>query len=62
MTVIKKYTKKDGSAAYQFNAYLEVDPATEKPKRTTRRGFHTKKEAQLALSRLKLEIEEDGFK
>jgi len=62
MTVIKKYTKKDGSAAYQFNAYLGVDPATGKPKRTTRRGFQTKKEAQLALSRLKLEIEEEGFK
>lgn len=62
MTVIKKYTKKDGSAAYQFNAYLGVDPTTGKPKRTTRRGFQTKKEAQLALSRLKLEIEEEGFK
>lgn len=62
MTVIKKYTKKDGSAAYQFNVYLGIDPGTGKSKRTTRRGFQTKKEAQLALSRLQLEIEEEGFK
>ena len=62
MTVIKKYTKKDGSAAYQFNVYLGIDPGTGKSKRTTRRGFLTKKEAQLALSRLQLEIEEEGFK
>lgn len=62
MTEIKKYTKKDGSTAHMFNAYLGVDPITGKQKRTTRRGFATKKEAQLALSRLKVEIDERGFK
>ncbi|MGG5333843.1 tyrosine-type recombinase/integrase [Enterococcus sp. AZ163] len=61
MANIKKYTKKDGSTAYQFNAYLGVDPLTGKKKRTTRRGFRTQKEAKLALAKLQLEIEDVGF-
>ncbi|WP_321378370.1 tyrosine-type recombinase/integrase [Trichococcus shcherbakoviae] len=58
---IKEYIKKDGSKAYMFQTYLGVDPATGKPRKTTRRGFSTKKEAALSLSRLKFEVEEDGF-
>ena len=58
---IKEYIKKDGSKAYMFQTYLGVDPVTGKPRKTTRRGFATKKEAQLTLSRLKFEIEENGF-
>ncbi|WP_429975500.1 tyrosine-type recombinase/integrase [Enterococcus sp. DIV0086] len=61
MATIKKYTKKDGSTAYMFNAYLGVDPVTGKSKRTTRRGFKTQKEAKLALSRLELEVDSKGF-
>lgn len=61
MATIKKYTKKDGSTAYQFNAYLGVDPLTGKSKRTTRRGFKTQKEAKLALAQLQLEVESGGF-
>lgn len=61
MSTIKKYTKKDGSTAYMFNAYLGVDPLTGKSKRTTRRGFRTQKEAKLALSRLELEVDTKGF-
>ncbi|KAJ72470.1 putative integrase [Enterococcus faecalis AZ19] len=61
MAKIKKYTKKDGSTAYMFNAYLGVDPLTGKSKRTTRRGFRTQKEAKLALSRLELEVDTKGF-
>lgn len=62
MAVIKSYTKEDGSTAYKFNAYLGIDPMTGKKKRTTRQGFKTQKEAKLALSRLLIEIEENGFK
>lgn len=61
MANIKKYTKKDGSTAYMFNAYLGVDPLTGKSKRTTRRGFRTQKEAKLALAHLQLEIEKGSF-
>jgi len=62
MTNIKKYTKKDGSTAYMFNVYLGTDPLTGKPKRTTRRGFTSIKEAKLTLARLELDIEANGFK
>lgn len=61
MSTIKKYTKKDGSTAYMFQAYLGVDPLTGKKKRTTRRGFKTQKEAKLALAQLQLEIESNSF-
>ncbi|EHB4974678.1 site-specific integrase [Enterococcus faecalis] len=59
--LIKEYTKKDGSKAYKFQTYLGTDPLTGKKKFTTRRGFKTKKEADLALSRLKIEIAEKGL-
>lgn len=62
MATIKKYTKKDGSTAYMFNAYLGTDPMTGKQKRTTRRGFSSYKEAKLTLARLEVEIEKNGFK
>ena len=61
MAYIRKYTKKDGSTAYMFKAYLGTDELTGKQKYTTRRGFASRKEAQLAISRLKLDIEENGF-
>lgn len=61
MANIKKYTKKDGSTAYMFNAYLGINPLTGKSKRTTRRGFRTQKEAKLALAQLQLEIETGSF-
>ncbi|HAP4755514.1 TPA: site-specific integrase [Enterococcus faecalis] len=61
MANIKKYTKKDGSTAYMFNAYLGIDPLTGKSKRTTRRGFRTQKEAKLALAQLQIEIDRGKF-
>src|SRR5699024_10407624 len=57
MANIKKYTKKDGSTAYQFSVYLGVDEKTGKKKRTTRRGFRTKKEAKQSLARLELGVD-----
>lgn len=59
--MIKKYTKKDGSTAYMFKAYLGTD-SEGKQRFTTRRGFRTKKEANLELSRLKVDISKNGFK
>ena len=58
---IKKYTKKNGTTAYMFKKYLGVDPLTGKQKETTRRGFKTIKEAKIALSRLEVEIQENGI-
>lgn len=62
MTTIKSYTLKNGEKRYQFQIYVGIDPLTGKEQRTTRRGFKTKKEAQLSLARLKLEIENGNFK
>lgn len=61
MAKIKKYTKKDGSKAYMFNLYLGTDPVTGKQRRTTRRGFRTMAAAKTALSRLELEVMENGL-
>ena len=62
MTNIKKYTKKDGTTAYKFNVYLGTDPLTGKKKRTTRRGFKTKKEANIALSKILVKVDELGLR
>jgi len=52
---IKKYTKKDGSTAYMFYIYLGIDPRTGKPKKTTRRGFKTEREAIRVLKKVAFE-------
>ncbi|AEV94884.1 site-specific integrase [Pediococcus claussenii] len=62
MTQIIKYALKNGQNRYKFQVYTGIDPTTGKQKTTTRRGFKTKKEATLALSRLKIEVDEqDGL-
>lgn len=61
-TTIESYTFKDGQKGYMFQLYIGVDPLTGKEQRTTRRGFKTQKEAQLALSRIRLEIENGTFR
>ncbi|WP_028125227.1 site-specific integrase [Eremococcus coleocola] len=55
--MIKKYTKKDGSTAYMFVAYLGTDPVTGKQKRTTRRGFKTKRDATIAEAKLLSDVD-----
>lgn len=60
MATIKQYTKKDGSKAWLFQTYLGINQATGKPVKTTRRGFDTKKEAQLELNRLLVDFEKNG--
>ncbi|MDH6364711.1 integrase [Enterococcus sp. PF1-24] len=62
MATFKQYEKKDGTKAWQFKAYLGTNPINGKEIRTTRRGFQTKKEAQLALSRLQVGFENEGLK
>lgn len=62
MAMIKKYTKKNGSSAYMFKAYMGTDPVSGKRINKTKQGFKTKKEAQLALAILQTEIENSGFR
>lgn len=61
MTQINKYTKKDGSTAYMFNAYVGRNPKTGKNAYRKRQGFKTKKQAQIALAGILKDIEENGL-
>lgn len=61
MTQINKYTKKDGSTAYMFNAYVGRNPNTGKKVWRKRQGFRTKKQAQIALAEILKDIEENGI-
>ncbi len=59
---IKSYQNKDGKTLYMFRVFLGTDELTGKAKNTTRRGFKTKKEAELALARIKLQVSEGTYK
>jgi integrase len=60
MATFKQYQKKNGDNAWQFQAYLGTHPVTSERIKTTRRGFKTKKEAQLALSRLQVDFDKNN--
>ena len=60
MAAIKPY-EKNGKTYYMFQLYIGTDPLTGKVRKTTRRGFKTKKEAQLELARLQLEIDKGTY-
>lgn len=59
---IKSYQNKDGKTLFMFQVYLGIDELTGKNRSTTRRGFKTKKEAELALARIKLQVSEGTYK
>ncbi|QPQ34419.1 site-specific integrase [Lysinibacillus sp. JNUCC-52] len=59
---IQPYKNKHGETLYMFQIYLGADELTGKQKRTTRRGFKTKKEAELALSRIKIQVAEGTYR
>lgn len=61
MASITSYTTKDNKKYYKFQVYIGTDPLTGKRMKTTRSKFKTKKEAQIALSKLMLEIESGSF-
>ncbi|WP_031405330.1 site-specific integrase [Geobacillus vulcani] len=60
MASFQKYKTKDGEK-WMFKMDVGIDPATGKRKTTTRRGFKTKKEAQLAAAKLYDEINNGGY-
>ncbi|WP_430602213.1 hypothetical protein IGJ02_002520 [Enterococcus sp. DIV0724b] len=62
MATFRQYTKKDGSKAWMFKAYLGTDPSTGKQVQTTRRNFETKKIAQKKLNELLVDYEKNGLK
>ncbi|SOC27490.1 putative phage integrase [Brochothrix thermosphacta] len=61
MATFKQYETKKGKR-WLFKHYIGTNKETGKRQSILRRGFSTKKEANLALSRLLLEIEQGGLK
>lgn len=61
MASIQKYQDRNGNTRYRVQVYLGIDPLTGKPRRTTRRGLKTKREAQLVSSRLRSDAMTNGF-
>lgn len=60
MASFQKYTTKDG-IRWMYKYYSTIDPATGKKKQSTKRGFKTKKEAQLDAARIEQEIANGSF-
>lgn len=60
MANFTQYQKKNGKTAWQFQAYLGTHPVTNERIKTTRRGFRTKREAQLALYQLQVKFNKDN--
>ncbi|MHC5250044.1 site-specific integrase [Enterococcus sp. HY326] len=58
MATFKQYEKKDGKY-WMFKAYLGVNPITGQRINVTKRNFSTKKEAQLALSRMQVDFDKN---
>lgn len=58
---IYPYKKKDGRTYYLIKPYLGRDPLTGMPRSTTIRDFKTKKEAEIALARIKLEVSKGTY-
>ncbi|MCY9500040.1 site-specific integrase [Paenibacillus larvae] len=55
MASFQKYSTKDG-VRWMYKYYSSIDPNTGKKRQSTKRGFKTKKEAQLDAARLEQEI------
>lgn len=59
---IYPYYLKSGEKRYKFQVYLGIDELTGKEMKTTRGSFTTFKQAELALSRIKLEVANGTYK
>lgn len=60
MASFKQYEKK-GKKFWMFKAYTGTDPMSGKQRFTTRRGFTSKKQAQVAASRLEVQVAENAL-
>jgi len=61
MSSITQYELADGSKMWRYQCTISKDPITGKKKRTTKRGFSTKKQAEIALSRVLTDIDKFGY-
>lgn len=58
MATFKQYTKKNGEKLWQFKTYLGVNEITGKQDTANKRGYKTKKEAQLACKKIEFEYQQ----
>lgn len=61
MASFQQYTNKKEGKKWMYKYYSTVDPLTGKKKQSTKRGFSTKKEAQLDAARVESELEKGTF-
>lgn len=61
MASINQYLTKNGNRLWGYYLFGGCDPLTGKQKRIHKRGFKTKKEAELSASRVQVEISRNGF-
>jgi len=59
---INEYRLKNGQKRFRFQIYIGINPLTGKEERTTSSGYKSRKQAELALASMKLEIEKGTFR
>ncbi|MCS8597081.1 site-specific integrase [Levilactobacillus brevis] len=62
MANFKQYTKTNGTKAWEYTLSLGFDPASGKRVRSHKRGFQSKKEAQIAAGREESSVYDHGIK
>ncbi len=60
MASFKQYTLNNGNKRWKFQIYLGTHPVKGTPIKTTRGGFKTKREAQIALAQLQTNFEKNN--
>lgn len=61
MDPIEKYKKNNGETAYKFQVYTGINPLTGRKSNTKKQGFRTKKEANIALQRIKNQVAQGTY-
>lgn len=59
--MIKEYTLKNGTVRYMYTGYYGTDPLTGKKVITKKRGFKTRKQAEIAEAKFKLHLDDNGY-
>lgn len=62
MGSVNEYKNKDGKRLYKIRFYIPVDPLTGKGGDSSRQGFKSRREANLELSRIELQIDEGTYR
>ncbi|MCI1921769.1 MAG: site-specific integrase [Liquorilactobacillus nagelii] len=61
MASISKYQNKSGKTMWRYQVFAGIDHVTGKRRNISRKGFKTKNEAELSMSKLLVSIDQHGF-